>query len=85
MCTLECLDEHTHTHANAETVNRHYDEEYELIRAPLHVHVCVHTYIYIQEKLRAELKHEVDKISSSNRLDINLEKGRMREEISVMV
>jgi len=36
------------------------------------------------EKLRAELKHEVDKISSSNRLDINLEKGRMREEISVM-
>ena len=37
------------------------------------------------EKLRAELKHEVDKIGSSNRLDINLEKGRMREEISAMV
>lgn len=36
------------------------------------------------DKLRAELKHEVDKISSSNRLDINLEKGRIREEIREM-
>lgn len=32
-------------------------------------------------KLRSDLQYEVDKITASHRLDINLEKGRMRDMI----
>jgi len=35
------------------------------------------------ENLRAELKHEMDKTNAGQRLDLNLERGRMREELSV--
>ena len=33
------------------------------------------------DKLRAELKYEIDKIQASQRLDLNLEKGRIRDEL----
>jgi hypothetical protein len=33
------------------------------------------------EKLRTELKYEIDKIQASQRLDLNLEKGRIRDEL----
>jgi len=33
------------------------------------------------EKLRAEMTYEVNKLSSSQRLDLNLEKGRLRDEL----
>ncbi|XP_057845577.1 protein FMP32, mitochondrial isoform X2 [Cryptomeria japonica] len=34
------------------------------------------------EKLRSELKYEVDKVTAGQRLDLNLEKGHIREELS---
>eukprot|EP00798_Chlamydomonas_sp_ICE-L_P022860 gene22860-30033_t len=36
------------------------------------------------EKMRAEVKHEIDKLSASQRIDLNLEKGRMRDDIQLM-
>ncbi|KAK9906789.1 hypothetical protein WJX75_008065 [Coccomyxa subellipsoidea] len=36
------------------------------------------------EKMRAEIKYEVDKLSASQRLDLNLEKGRMRDELQAL-
>lgn len=33
------------------------------------------------EKLRAELKYEIEKLTASQRLDLNLEKGRIRDEL----
>lgn len=33
------------------------------------------------DKLRAEMKYEINKLSSSQRLDLNLEKGRLRDEL----
>ncbi|KAL2928190.1 Coiled-coil domain-containing protein 90B mitochondrial [Bienertia sinuspersici] len=34
------------------------------------------------EKLRSELKHEIDKVTAGQRLDLNLEKGRIRDELA---
>eukprot|EP00897_Mesotaenium_endlicherianum_P001238 jgi/Mesen1/1141/ME001236S00025 len=34
------------------------------------------------EKMRSELRYEVDKVTAGQRLDLNLEKGRMREELA---
>ena len=36
------------------------------------------------DKIRSELKHETEKLIASQRLDLNLEKGRMREEMHDM-
>ena len=33
------------------------------------------------DKIRADMKYEVDKIVASQRLDLNLEKGRIRDEL----
>ena len=33
------------------------------------------------EKVRSEIRYEVDKLTASQRLDLNLEKGRMRDEL----
>lgn len=33
------------------------------------------------EKIRSELRYEVDKVTAGQRLDMNLEKGRIREEL----
>lgn len=33
------------------------------------------------EKLRTEMRYELDKIAASQRLDLNLEKGRIRDEL----
>lgn len=33
------------------------------------------------ERMRSDLKHEAEKISSSQKLDLNLEKGRNRDEL----
>ena len=33
------------------------------------------------EKVRTEMRYEVDKIAASQRLDLNLEKGRIRDEL----
>lgn len=35
------------------------------------------------EKMRSEIRHEIDKLAASQRLDLNLEKGRMRDELQV--
>ena len=35
-------------------------------------------------KLAAGCRYEVDKLSSSQRLDLNLEKGRMRDELQAL-
>jgi len=35
------------------------------------------------EKVRSEIRYEVDKLTASQRLDLNLEKGRMRDELQV--
>lgn len=34
------------------------------------------------DKLRSELKYEVDKVTAGQRLDLNLEKGRIRDELA---
>ncbi|XP_078447891.1 uncharacterized protein LOC144716593 [Wolffia australiana] len=34
------------------------------------------------EKLRSELKYEVDKVTAGQRLDLNLERGRTRDELA---
>ncbi|KAG6538521.1 hypothetical protein ZIOFF_003648 [Zingiber officinale] len=34
------------------------------------------------ENLRRELKYEVDKVTAGQRLDLNLERGRMRDELA---
>ncbi|KAJ6288343.1 hypothetical protein OIU76_024349 [Salix suchowensis] len=34
------------------------------------------------EKMRSELRHEVDKLTAGQRLDLNLERGRIREELA---
>ncbi|KAK9806847.1 hypothetical protein WJX72_004812 [[Myrmecia] bisecta] len=36
------------------------------------------------EKIRAEIRYEVDKLTASQRLDLNLEKGRMRDELQAL-
>ncbi|MEW5309028.1 MAG: hypothetical protein WDW38_000941 [Sanguina aurantia] len=36
------------------------------------------------DKTRAEVKHEIDKLTSSQRLDLNLEKGRMRDDLQTI-
>ncbi|GLI62367.1 hypothetical protein VaNZ11_004986 [Volvox africanus] len=33
------------------------------------------------DKMKAEVRHEMDKLSASQRLDMNLEKGRMRDDL----
>ncbi|RMZ56521.1 hypothetical protein APUTEX25_001368 [Auxenochlorella protothecoides] len=33
------------------------------------------------EKIRSEIRYEVDKLTASQRLDLNLEKGRIRDEL----
>ncbi|PRW60283.1 Mitochondrial calcium uniporter regulator 1 [Chlorella sorokiniana] len=33
------------------------------------------------EKIRSEIRYEIDKLTASQRLDLNLEKGRMRDEL----
>ena len=33
------------------------------------------------EKLRTELKYEIEKLTTAQRLDLNLEKGRIRDEM----
>ena len=33
------------------------------------------------EKLKAELKYEIEKLTAAQRLDLNLEKGRIRDEL----
>ena len=34
------------------------------------------------DKIRQEIRWEVDKLTSSQRLDLNLEKGRLRDEVA---
>lgn len=34
------------------------------------------------EKMRSELRHEIDKVTAGQRLDLNLERGRIRDELS---
>ena len=34
--------------------------------------------------MRAEIRYEVDKLTSATRLDLNLEKGRMRDELQAL-
>ncbi|XP_078161397.1 protein FMP32, mitochondrial-like [Carex rostrata] len=34
------------------------------------------------EKMRSELKHEIDKVTAGQRLDLNLERGRTRDELA---
>jgi hypothetical protein len=36
------------------------------------------------EKVRSEIRFEVDKLTASQRLDLNLEKGRMRDELQAL-
>lgn len=36
------------------------------------------------EKIKADLRHEIDKLSASQRLDLNLEKGRMRDDLQML-
>ncbi|GMH35747.1 hypothetical protein BSKO_03615 [Bryopsis sp. KO-2023] len=36
------------------------------------------------ERMRLDVKHEIDKLTSSQRLDLNLEKGRMRDELHAL-
>lgn len=33
------------------------------------------------DKLKSEIRYEIDKLTASQRLDLNLEKGRMRDEL----
>ncbi|KAI5684123.1 hypothetical protein M9H77_05351 [Catharanthus roseus] len=34
------------------------------------------------EKMRSELRHEIDKVTAGQRLDLNLERGRIRDELA---
>ncbi|KAJ8567587.1 hypothetical protein K7X08_019795 [Anisodus acutangulus] len=34
------------------------------------------------EKMRSELRHEIDKVTAGHRLDLNLERGRIRDELA---
>jgi chaperonin cofactor prefoldin len=34
------------------------------------------------DKMRSELRYEIDKVTSGQRLDLNLERGRIREELA---
>lgn len=34
------------------------------------------------EKMRSELRYEIDKVTAGQRLDLNLERGRMRDELA---
>uniref|UniRef100_A0A803L708 Uncharacterized protein n=1 Tax=Chenopodium quinoa TaxID=63459 RepID=A0A803L708_CHEQI len=34
------------------------------------------------EKMRSELRYEIDKVTAGQRLDLNLEKGRIRDELA---
>ncbi|TYI49921.1 hypothetical protein E1A91_D12G066700v1 [Gossypium mustelinum] len=34
------------------------------------------------EKMRSELRHEIDKVTAEHRLDLNLERGRIRDELT---
>ncbi|KAJ0964241.1 hypothetical protein J5N97_029363 [Dioscorea zingiberensis] len=34
------------------------------------------------EKMRSELRHEIDKVTAGQRLDLNLERGRIRDELT---
>eukprot|EP00775_Hariotina_reticulata_P002449 gene2449-2752_t len=36
------------------------------------------------DKMRSETRHEIDKLTASQRLDLNLEKGRMRDDLQQM-
>ncbi|GAB4814547.1 hypothetical protein N2152v2_001593 [Parachlorella kessleri] len=36
------------------------------------------------EKVRSEIRYEIDKLTASQRLDLNLEKGRMRDELQML-
>lgn len=36
------------------------------------------------DKMRSEVRHEIDKLTASQRLDLNLEKGRMRDDLQQM-
>jgi len=36
------------------------------------------------DKIRAELKYEINKLTASQRLDLNLEKGRIRDELAAL-
>lgn len=36
------------------------------------------------DKMRAEVRHEIDKLTASQRLDLNLEKGRMRDDLQAL-
>ncbi|GBF99759.1 chloroplast tscA maturation factor, partial [Raphidocelis subcapitata] len=36
------------------------------------------------DKMKSETRHEIDKLTSSQRLDLNLEKGRMRDDLQHM-
>lgn len=36
------------------------------------------------EKVRSEIRYEIDKLTASQRLDLNLEKGRMRDEMQMI-
>ena len=36
------------------------------------------------EKMRTETRHEIDKLVASQRLDMNLEKGRIRDDLQGM-
>lgn len=36
------------------------------------------------EKVRSEIRYEIDKLTAAQRLDLNLEKGRMRDELQAL-
>lgn len=36
------------------------------------------------DKVKSEIRYEVDKLTASQRLDLNLEKGRMRDELQAL-
>eukprot|EP00210_Caulerpa_lentillifera_P002571 g2466.t1 len=36
------------------------------------------------ERMRTDVKHDIDKLTASQRLDLNLEKGRMRDELQTL-
>jgi hypothetical protein len=54
-----------------------------LREANAHVKHNADTLLGENEKLRADLKYNIDRITQSQKLDLNLEKGRMRELLSI--
>jgi hypothetical protein len=36
------------------------------------------------DKMRTETRHEIDKLTAAQRLDIHLEKGRMRDDLQLI-